>query len=136
MRPTENDSTELYKTGDISVISCSLERQNKYFLVWTSRSVNKSILMKIKIWYRLLIFEPSKDLFSNPPYIIFHLKKYLGGMILAFQGLHNKVGLVLSCTQHSIMYSCVHSKIQLCPQHNPQKVMNIANLSCLSYGYS
>ena len=27
-----------------------------------------------------------------------------------FHGLHNIVGLVLLCTQHSIMYSCVHSK--------------------------
>ena len=34
--------------------------------------------------------------------------------------LHNKVGLVLLCTQHSIMYYCVHSKMQLCPQHIPQ----------------
>ena len=44
-----------------------------------------------------------------------------------FHGLHNKVGLVLLCAQHSIMYSYVHSKMQLCPQHIPQKVMNIAN---------
>ena len=34
------------------------------------------------------------------------------------------------CTRvytYSFMYSCVHSKMQLCPQHIPQKVMNIAN---------
>ena len=31
-----------------------------------------------------------------------------------FHGLRKKVSLVLLCTQHSIMYSCVHSEMQLC----------------------
>ena len=41
--------------------------------------------------------------------------------------LHIKVGLALLCTQHSNMYSCVHRRMQLCPQHIPQKVMHIAD---------
>ena len=35
----------------------------------------------------------------------------------------NKVGFVLLYTQHSIMYSCVHSKMQLCPQRNILRIL-------------
>ena len=39
------------------------------------------------------------------------------------------MGLVLFCTQHPIMYSCVNLKIQLCPQKNVlQTIMHTITL--------
>ena len=47
----------------------------------------------------------------------------------SFHSLHNKVGLILLCTQHSITYTCVHSNMQLCSQ-NTQWVLLDCQFVC------